>query len=582
MDPHHADARHYLGMAICFTGDVTSGISHIRASLGLKPNDAIFHNNLALWELESGEFNRAEQNFLQALEINPDYRDARLGLARLLLQQNRNIAVRLTLEKYFSRHFTDIECGQLYAEALLRLGEITAAVQVYTDLLIHHPEQDLLLLGHAEILMSTGHVDQAQVVAMKLLTAHPQHVGAMQFLAHLEERRNRLQPAEEWAVAAINQAPESPALRILLARIQRRQNKFDRALAQLESINPQALSLVDQSHLYMERGTILDKLGRYDEAFLAFQNGNDAVRCQVEQESGLQCYDWNKTRDYFDSLVRFFNSERIKALSSQIPPGVSPAPLFIVGFPRSGTTLVEQMLSTHPHIHAGDELNALHLVESSAAAVLGSQQPFPDCLTAVLDPPHREALGAFRDQYLRLARESRAIDENCPWFTDKMPLNETRLGLIRLLFPQSPVVHVVRHPLDVVLSCFMNELTHGKLCALAVESAAQHYVAVMDLVTRQVDDLGLRYLRIRYEDLVDDPEGELRRVFSLIGEPWVARCLDFHLSGRVARTASYAQVSQPLYRTSQERWRHYRQHLAPAITILSPLIERLGYQVIEV
>ena len=154
-----------------------------------------------------------------------------------------------------------------------------------------------------------------------------------------------------------------------------------------------------------------------------------------------------------------------------------------------------------------------------------------------------------------MAYEAGAITAATQRFTDKMPLNETRLGLIRLLFPLAPVVHVIRHPLDVVLSCYANELLHGKNCALRLETAAFHYLQVMELVEHQIGELGLHYRRLRYEDLLNDPEAELRALLEFVGEPWDANCLAFHASGRVARTASYAQVAQPLYRTSRERWR---------------------------
>jgi hypothetical protein len=123
----------------------------------------------------------------------------------------------------------------------------------------------------------------------------------------------------------------------------------------------------------------------------------------------------------------------------------------------------------------------------------------------------------------------------------------------------------------------MNELTHGNNCALDIETAAFHYARVMELAGHHVSELGLRYTRVRYEDLLDEPEGELRRLFEFIGEPWDARCLEFHRAARVARSASYAQVAQPLYRTSRGRWRDYRRQLEPVIAQLLPLIRQLGY-----
>jgi hypothetical protein len=160
-----------------------------------------------------------------------------------------------------------------------------------------------------------------------------------------------------------------------------------------------------------------------------------------------------------------------------------------------------------------------------------------------------------------------------------MPLNETDLGLISMLFPRSPLLHLTRHPLDVVLSVFSNLLTHGFYCAYALESAARHYVLVMDLVDHYRNELDLRYMRVRYEDIVDDQEATIRRVMDFVGEAFDPGCLAFHENRRYARTASYAQVSERLYDRSRYRYRNYLPHLQPVIPILKPTIERLGYAI---
>jgi hypothetical protein len=192
---------------------------------------------------------------------------------------------------------------------------------------------------------------------------------------------------------------------------------------------------------------------------------------------------------------------------------------------------------------------------------------------------HREDLGNLRDHYLRKAAQHGVTLEGVAWFTDKMPLNETDLGLISLLFPQSPLLHLLRHPLDVVLSAFSNILTHGFYCAYALESAARHYVLTMELVEHYRSELSLRYLPVRYEDLVDDQETSIRRVLDFIGEEFFPGCLEFHENRRYARTASYAQVSEKLYGRSRYRYKNYLARLEPVIPLLEPTISRLGYTI---
>jgi sulfotransferase family protein len=160
-----------------------------------------------------------------------------------------------------------------------------------------------------------------------------------------------------------------------------------------------------------------------------------------------------------------------------------------------------------------------------------------------------------------------------------MPLNETHLGLIGLIFPKAPIVHLLRHPLDVVLSVYSNQLTHGFYCAYDLESIARHYVLIMDLVQHYLSQMQLRYLAVRYEDIIDNQENQVRRMFSFIGAPFDRRSLSFHENRRYARTASYAQVTEKLYDRSRFRYRPYLKHLAPVIPILESSILRLGYRI---
>ena len=139
-----------------------------------------------------------------------------------------------------------------------------------------------------------------------------------------------------------------------------------------------------------------------------------------------------------------------------------------------------------------------------------------------------------------------------------MPLNETHLGLIALLFPEAPLIHVLRHPLDIMVSAFSNHFTHGFFCAYALETAARHYVRVMDLVQHYRGEMTLRYLPIRYEDMVADQEASVRAMLDFVGEDFDKACLTFHENRRYARTASYAQVTEQLYDRSRFRYRHYR------------------------
>jgi Sulfotransferase family len=158
-----------------------------------------------------------------------------------------------------------------------------------------------------------------------------------------------------------------------------------------------------------------------------------------------------------------------------------------------------------------------------------------------------------------------------------MPLNEMHLGLISMMFPKAPLIHVVRHPLDVVLSVFSHDLTHGYFCASELMSIAQHYVLIADLVAHYRSAMDLNCLTIRYEDLVDDVDTCVREMLRFIGADFESGCAAFHENRRVPQTPSYSQVAEKVYNRSKYRHRMYARHLAPVIPILQPTMDRLGY-----
>ena len=219
------------------------------------------------------------------------------------------------------------------------------------------------------------------------------------------------------------------------------------------------------------------------------------------------------------------------------------------------------------------------MLTERAPMLLGSPAAYPQALSELWLGDRLGHVDTLRDLYLTEAARIGAIDPARAWFTDKMPLNETHLGLINLMFPRSPVIHLVRHPLDVVLSVFSNGLTHGFHCAYALESAATHYALIAELIAHYRAAMPIRYHAVRYEELVTDQEREVRAMLDFVGVPFDARTLDFHANPRPARTASHAQVTERLYDRSRYRYRNYLRHLEPVIPILMPAIERLGYRV---
>src|SRR6266852_1645452 len=430
----------------------------------------------------------------------------------------------------------------------------------------------ILLANLAWNLRNQGRMAESRALYEESTAQAPEVLQTLLGWARLEEADRNVERAAELLDRAERLAPGNPSIMLSRAVLCGRTGSYSQALAILDAMaSPQSSAGLGANEL-LEKGRLLDRIGRYDEAFAAFAEGKRLCR----EVTGLN-YMEEQAQLLAARLKGFFTESRLGTLPRAKPRDDAAQPIFILGFPRSGTTLVEQTLSAHPRICAGDELPFVNEITQAMMRVLNSPLTYPEALAELWMGDRRHGLDELRDYYLERVRQLEIVEEGAAWFTDKMPLNETHLGLIALMFPRSPMIHVLRHPLDIVLSTFSNNLTHGFYCAFALESAARHFALTMELVEHYRGQMTLRYLPIRYEDIVDDQEGATRRLLDFIGEPFDERCLAFHENRRYARTASYAQVTEKLYDRSRYRYRHYLKQLEPAIAILEPVINRLGY-----
>ena len=394
--------------------------------------------------------------------------------------------------------------------------------------------------------------------------------------ARMEETDRNFARAGELLDAADKLSPANPSVLLQRAILKGRIKDYDGALAALDDIETRRAGGGLGPIEWSEKGLLLDRMGRHAEAFGAFDEAKRTLRALTGQS-----YMADEAAALVRRLTAFFVAPRLKILPRARVRSDVAQPIFIVGFPRSGTTMIEQTLTAHPQISAGDELPIVGELTGLIPRMLNSPLAYPEAFAELWLGDQIEGLDNLRDYYLQRARQLGAIGKGARWFTDKMPLNETHLGLIALIFPQAPIIHLMRHPLDVVLSVFSNHLTHGFYCAYDLISIARHYVLVMDLVEHYRREMTLRYLQVRYEDVIDNQEEKVREMLAFVGAPYDRRCLDFHQNRRYARTASYAQVTEKLYNRSRYRYRAYLKQLQPVIPILEPAIQRLGYRLSE-
>ena len=392
----------------------------------------------------------------------------------------------------------------------------------------------------------------------------------MRILAHwskLREVQGDLAGAERLLDAA--EAASSPAaVNLLRAQYLARAGRHAEALAIIES------APVLNGDGQLERGRLLERSGRYEEAWADFVEG----KRKLAAEAGGISYDAAGVAAFYGSMREFFNAANVARLPRAGLRADVPQPVFILGAPRSGTTLIEQVLASHSALRAGGErpwLGELRVVAQRLCAEAG---PFPGCLAVGWAADQRHIAAAFRDHYLARAESAGLLGPGVRFFTDKMPFNEMYLPLLRMAFPEAKLVFVRRDPRDVAVSMLSNNLSHGFNCAYRIEDIVRHLAATEALVAHYERELGVQALVLRYEQFVASQEAETQRLLAHLGLPFEEACLRFHENPRYAPTPSYARVAERVSARSIGRHQHFAAGLAPHLGVLEPVLTAGTYR----
>jgi tetratricopeptide (TPR) repeat protein len=441
------------------------------------------------------------------------------------------------------------------ANAYVKAENLRAAARAFASTISLKPDFVDALQNYSKVLRELDRPGEAAALLKRAISLNPGdaelHIGLGVILQELGE----IDESKELLAAALQRDPSAAAAYYHLARASK-VGPEDGLLARMEAQFPDRASLSSRSRamLNFALAKAYEDAGRYDDAFLRLIEANRLVKAEVP-------YDEAGERSRFERLRIAFTTELLSDGNHGCP---SETPIFIVGFPRSGTTLTEQILASHPGVHGAGETAILANVASSNVMNLdgggGTMLTFPESLASL--PKDRFRIAG--EQYERQLRDGAPA---VPRITDKLPANFMFIGLIHLILPRARIIHVRRDAIDTCVSCFFQRFREKNVpFTYELGELGHHYRMYLDLMThwRKVLPEG-SFTEVRYEDLVDDLEGEARRLVNFCGLAWDDRCLSFHQTGRAVRTASVAQVRQPIFRTSVERWRRYEKFLAPLI-----------------
>jgi Tfp pilus assembly protein PilF len=416
-------------------------------------------------------------------------------------------------------------------------------------------------------LMKQGRVDEANGLFAQAHDLAPQDMKTLAYWSTLSESCGNLKRAGELLDLA-EAASSAEEINLLRANHLSRLGRQSEALAVLDA----AGTLGGEGHL--ARGRVHDTLRNYSAAWEDFVIGKTKL---LKESPGTE-YRLDAVESLFERCKQFFTRENVGLLPHAKERPDTAQPIFVMGFPRSGTTLVEQILCSHSAVTAGGELPFVGDMSKLAGSIYPGSERFPENLAHSWMADYHYTATLFRDYYLARAEVYGLLESTSGYFTDKMPFNEIYLPLIKMAFPNAKIVRVVRHPLDVCVSMLSNNMAHGFHCDHRIEDISNHLAAVFDLVEHYRREFELNEFVVRYEALIADQAGETRRLLDYLGLPFEQACLKFHENRRRAPTPSYAQITEKIHQRSIGRYKHYAQHLRPYVTRLEPLMKAYGYE----
>ena len=457
------------------------------------------------------------------------------------------------------------------AVCLHALHRHAEAIEHYRTAYDLDPRLSDALVNIGAIHRDAGDYESAEAFFRQALQGSPRHVGALINLAEIYEKRNSLDQAEAMASQALEMQPGHPVGNRIIATLLRQKGELVQAIERLNAVEvPERYPVVAQS-IHYELGKLYDQTG---EADLAIDHFN---RCKgyIREASPTFESDRRQSVSVVDRLIEAFTPEQVASWEKYSPPAVNPRIAFLIGFPRSGTTLMDQILDSHAGIQVIEERPMLI---QTLQQISVERPDYPANLAAL----GGDEIQRFREHYISLLGQYVDIGERTELIVDKLPLNIRHVGLIHRLFPEAVYILALRHPCDACLSCFMQAFSHNMNMAnfYNLDDTTAFYAKVMELWTRYEDLFDLAVATTRYEDLVDDLQGNAARLLDALGVEWDPAVLRFNEHARRRghiRTPSYNQVTRPIYREAVYRWHKYRAHFSPFMERLAPYIERFGY-----
>lgn len=544
--PDYADVHNNLGNALRSLGRLDDAVACYERSLQSNPDQADVHNNLGNALLSLGRADEAAASYRRALELEPAYAAVHNNLGHALLARGRLAEAMASCHRALEIKPDFAEAHNNLGNVLLNIGRLDDAEASYRRALEIKPD---FADAHSNLgiaLRLQGRTAQAEASCRRALELNPALAPAITVLADAQADKGQFAAAEDLYRRAIAIEPDLAEAWAGIAYLRKMTGDDAPWLAEAQRIVAKNPAPRKEVLLRYAIGKYFDDVKDFDQAFLHYQRANELTKLHRIK------HDRQQLTQFIDELIQSYGREWVD--QARIHGAASARPVFIVGVPRSGTSLAEQILASHPAVFGAGELTFWNI----ASATYQSTAPRGEVIASILSK--------LSTDYLRLLEEFSA---DALRVVDKMPTNFMFLGLIHAALPNARIIHMRRNPIDTCLSIYFQDLSAILSCANDLGDLAHYYAEYVRVMQHWHSILPAgAILDVPYEGLVDDQEAWSRKMLEFVGLPWDPKCLDFHQSSRSVVTASKWQVRQKISQSSVERWRNYAKHVGPLLTLL--------------
>jgi tetratricopeptide (TPR) repeat protein len=587
IEPDFAKAQTDLGNAYLFTNDYENAVVHLRRSIEIEPENETAFYGLADALLHTGRGKEADEVLEKAFLLNPD--KGKLAKAGEYIQQNKHKAAEKLTREVLRRNPENVDAMRMLAKLAMQANIFKEAEKLLRRVIELVPALHGTYLDLAQCLREQDKYDEAVEYAKKAIRLRPDKAQSYSVLASLLAAGSRTHEAIEAYKACLEFRKDSSNIYLGYGHVLKtagKQNEgikaykdairvkahngeaywslanlktypfSDDEIIEMESIlDDKDLDDENRVHFLFSLAKAYEDQKNYEKAFHYYNEGNTTQRMHIS-------YDPVQTEVLHEDIKKVFTREFLSSKKNLGNP--DPSPIFIVGLPRSGSTLIEQILSSHSQVDGTSELPDLSKVVMS----LNKQRRAKGYPSAVAELEDEE----FYQLGSKYIESTKRVRRGAPYFTDKMPNNFPTIGFLSLFLPNARVINAMRHPLDSCMGCYKQHFARGQTFTYDLMELGEFYLEYHSIMQYWHSVLPGKILDVQYELMVTDQEAQTRRLLEYCGLPWEDACLNFHETDRPVRTASSEQVRQPIYESSLNTWCRYESHLQDLIEILKPVL----------